>query len=291
MNFRTDLALEAAENIPDLADADCRREEEIQNGIRITRLHIISDTAAKRIGKPIGIYITLELPPLTDDEKQVGEAAAVLSRELARFLPDEGTVLSVGLGNRAITPDALGPRAADMVLATRHIQGEFAKSVGLSDLRSSAVVIPGVLGQTGTESSEMVSGVCGVVHPAAVIVMDALAARSVHRLGCTVQLCNTGISPGAGVGNHRLPLNENTLGVPVVGIGVPTVVDAATIAGDCGLAEEEIEKIAPAAHQLVVTPREIDLVISRAARLLAAGVNGALQPDYDPLELISLALG
>ncbi len=290
MNFRTDLALEAAGDITDLSDSDCRQTQKTEHGITVTRLEIISERATRRIGKPIGTYITLELPPLTDDEKALSQAASVLSRELRSFLPDAGGVLTVGLGNRAITPDALGPRAADMVLATRHIQGEFAKSVGLSDLRSAAVLVPGVLGQTGTESSELVRGVCGVVQPAAVLVMDALAARSVHRLGCTVQISDTGISPGAGVGNHRKPLNRGTLGMPVIGIGVPTVVDAATIAGDCGLPEEKIEQIAPAAQNLIVTPREIDLLIARAARLLAAGINGALQPDYDPLELISLAL-
>lgn len=291
MNFRTDLALEAAEDIAALSDADCRRTEQTQNGVKITRLEIVSRHAADLFGKPVGTYITLELPPLTDDEKQLTEAAAVLAYELSRFLPAVGAVLTVGLGNRAITPDALGPRTADMVLATRHIQGEFAKSVGLDDLRPNAVLVPGVLGQTGTESSEIVRGVCAVVQPAAILVVDALAARSVHRLGCTVQLCDAGIAPGAGVGNHRHPLDRDTLGVPVIGIGVPTVVDAATIAGECGASPEETQRIAPAAHNLIVTPREVDLMIARAARLLAAGINGALQPDYAPLELIQLALG
>lgn len=291
MDFRTDLALEAAENFPALSDTDCHHTRKTEGDITVTRLEIRSDNAAQTLGKPIGTYITLELPPLTDDERTLGTAAKLISREMLSFLPKEGGVLSVGLGNRAITPDALGPRTADMILATRHIQGEFAKSVGLSDLRSSAVLVPGVLGQTGTESRELVQGVCGVVRPAAVIVVDALAARSIHRLGCTVQLSDTGISPGAGVGNHRQPLNRDTLGVPVIGIGVPTVVDAATVAFDCGLPKKEIEKITPKAAGLVVTPREIDLLIARAARLLAAGINRALQPDYDPLELISLALG
>ena len=240
--------------------------------------------------KPCGEYVTLALPPLSDDEKKLLEAATLAAEEIGRFLPKEGTVLTVGLGNRAITPDALGPRAADMVLATRHIQGEFARSVGLSDLRPSAVVVPGVLGQTGTESGELVRGVCGVVRPAAVIAVDALAARSVARLGCTVQVSDTGIAPGAGVGNHRLPLCARTLGVPVIAVGVPTVVDAATVAADCGADAETVERIAPAASRLVVTPREIDLLIGRAARLVAAAINAALQPDYAPLELISLAL-
>ena len=128
MDFRSDLALEAAENVPSLSDTDCYHTQKTEGDITVTRLEIRSDLAAQKIGKPIGTYITLEFPPLTDDEKKLGTAADLVSREMLSFLPKEGGVLSVGLGNRAITPDALGPRAADMILATRHIQGEFAKS-------------------------------------------------------------------------------------------------------------------------------------------------------------------
>lgn len=291
MQLRTDLALEAVAMAGEtLGDNDRTLSEHEEAGITVTRLTVKSERAAEVYDKPCGEYVTLSLPPLTDDEKKLLEAATLAAAEIRRFLPQDGTVLTVGLGNRAITPDALGPRAADMVLATRHIRGEFARSVGLSDLRPSAVVVPGVLGQTGTESGELVRGVCGVVQPAAVIAVDALAARSVARLGCTVQVSDTGIAPGAGVGNHRLPLCAETLGVPVIAVGVPTVVDAATVAADCGADAETVERIAPAARRLVVTPREIDLLIGRAARLVAAAINAALQPDYAPLELISLAL-
>lgn len=291
MQLRTDLALEAVAMAGEtLGEADRTLSEQQRAGITVTRLTVKSERAAAVYDKPRGEYVTLALPPLSDDEKKLLEAATLAAEEIRRFLPKAGTVLTVGLGNRAITPDALGPRAADMVLATRHIQGEFARSVGLSDLRPSAVVVPGVLGQTGTESGELVRGVCGVVRPAAVIAVDALAARSVARLGCTVQVSDTGIAPGAGVGNHRLPLCAQTLGVPVIAVGVPTVVDAATVAADCGADAETVERIAPAARRLVVTPREIDLLIGRAARLVAAAINAALQPDYAPLELISLAL-
>lgn len=291
MQLRTDLALEAVAMAGEtLGEADRTLSEQERAGITVTRLTVKSERAAAVYDKPCGEYVTLALPPLSDDEKKLLEAAELAAAEIRRFLPKAGTVLTVGLGNRAITPDALGPRAADMVLATRHIQGEFARSVGLSDLRPSAVVVPGVLGQTGTESGELVRGVCGVVRPAAVIAVDALAARSVARLGCTVQVSDTGIAPGAGVGNHRLPLCAQTLGVPVIAVGVPTVVDAATVAADCGADAETVERIAPAARRLVVTPREIDLLIGRAARLVAAAINAALQPDYAPLELISLAL-
>ena len=200
-------------------------------------------------------------------------------------------MLVTGLGNASITPDALGPESADMVLATRHIDGEFARSVGLDDLRPTAVLTPGVLGQTGTERGEIVRGVCTVVHPVAVVVVDALAARSVARLGCTVQLCDTGIAPGSGVGNNRQPLNAETLGVPVIGMGVPTVVDAATIAREFSDRGEEAPDLTPRGAQMMVTPREVDVMIHRAARLVAMAINGALQPDYNPLELIAVAKG
>lgn len=285
MQFRTDLALEAVENQDGFTAQDHTSHSHIQNGVTVTTQHILSDKASEKWGKPKGKYVTLELPPLTDNEKSLLEAAAVVAHTLSSLLPKTGMVLTVGLGNRAITPDALGPKAADMVLATRHIKGEFAKSVGLADLRSSAVLSPGVLGQTGAETGEIVKGLCGMIHPCAVIAVDALAALSVSRLGCTVQLTDTGISPGAGVGNQRHPLNEKTLGVPVIGIGVPTVVDAAVIAAECGNGELSGQT------GFVVTPKEIDLLVSRAARLIAAGINLALQPEYPPLELISLALG
>ncbi len=284
MVFRTDLALETVDNAKHLSKEDFERSVTATGKVTVTTLQLHSDAAAIAVGKPRGTYVTLEFPALSDDEKDIHEAATLLAKAITSLLPKNGTVLTVGLGNRGITPDALGPRTADMVLATRHIDGEFAKSVGLDGLRPSAVLTPGVLGQTGTESSEIVRGVCGVVSPAAIIVVDALAAGEVTRLGRTVQVSDSGISPGAGVGNHRHPLNAATFGVPVIGIGVPTVVDAATIAAAGGNAVPEALK------NLVVTPKEIDLVISRAARLIAAGINAALQPAFSPLELISLAL-
>lgn len=284
MVFRTDLALETAENAASLSEKDFYKDVKHKGKLTVTTLKIHTEAAARAVGKPCGTYVTAEVPALSDDEKELLECADVLSAVLKSMLPKEGTVLTVGLGNRAITPDALGPRAADMVLATRHIDGEFARSVGLDGLRPSAVLVPGVLGQTGTESSEIVNGVCGVVRPAAILVIDALAAGCVERLGCTVQVSDTGISPGAGVGNHRTPLNAAAFGIPVIGIGVPTVVDAAVIASASGGTVPDVIK------DLIVTPKEIDLVVSRAARLIAAGINKALQPAFSPLELISLAL-
>ncbi len=285
MNFRTDLALEAAEGLSLSAD-DMERVCRKEGTLTLTHLHISSEKGERAVGKPRGHYITAAFPSLTDDERQLTDHATAIGRELAALLPPEGMVLVVGLGNRSVTPDALGPAAAGAVLATRHIRGEFARSADLTDLRPTAVLTPGVLGQTGTESSEIVRGVCREIRPVAVIAIDALAARSTQRLGRTVQLCDTGISPGSGVGNDRRPLNREVLGVPVIGMGVPTVVDAAT------LVEDMTGRAAPAQEPpMMVTPREVDLLIERAARLLAMSIHAALQPAYSPMELVEVARG
>lgn len=290
MNCRTDLAIEAAADAAKLNERDVRRTTDTVGDLCIDRLRVLTERAAATLGKPVGQYITAQMPPLSDDETGLATYAAAISRELTALLPPDGTVLVVGLGNRSVTPDTLGPSTADMVLATRHIRGEFARAAGLDDLRPTAVLTPGVLGQTGTESSEIVRGVCAEVRPSAVIVVDALAARSVSRLGCTVQLCDTGIAPGSGVGNDRKPLNREVLGVPVIGMGVPTVVDAVTLVREY-LREDTDAPRNSEEQPMMVTPREIDLVISRAARLVAMAINGALQPAYSPIELISVARG
>ncbi len=279
MQFRTDLAMEAA------VDAGMYKQQAEE--MELCTLDLTVEEAA-RIGKTAGRYITATLPPLTDDERDLEKKAIILGKQLRHLLPTSGSVLVVGLGNEAITPDALGPRCASMVLATRHIQGEFARSVGLGNLRPTVVLKPDVLGNTGLESSEMVRGVCRVVKPDAVIAVDALAARSVARLGCTVQLSDTGISPGSGVGNNRKALNRETLQLPVIGVGVPTVVDAGTLARD--LTGSAQRAVSPRGAEMMVTPREIDLMIARAARLLAMTIHAALQPTYSPLELLSIAL-
>lgn len=276
MQFRTDLAMEAA------TDAAVKKQH--VEGMELCFLDLTPEEAVS-IGKSAGRYITATLPPLTDDENELEKKAVVLGDQLRRLLPESGSVLVVGLGNEAITPDALGPRCASMVLATRHIRGEFARSVGLDDLRSTVVLKPDVLGNTGMESSEIVTGVCRVVKPAAVIAVDALAARSVARLGCTVQLSDTGISPGSGVGNNRKALNREILQLPVIGVGVPTVVDAGTLVRDLTGGQS-----VSTGTEMMVTPREIDLMIARAARLLAMTIHAALQPTYSPLELLSIAL-
>ena len=274
MNFRTDLAVEAA------VSCACRAQDVEQTSRQLGTLtlcctRILTPEGEAAVGKPRGRYVTATLPSLTDHERDLTAHARVIGGQLATMIPPEGTVLVVGLGNRNVTPDALGPATADLVLATRHIRGEFARTAGLTDLRPTAVMAPGVLGQTGTESSEAVRGVCREIRPAAVIVVDALAAAEASRLGRTVQMCDCGIAPGSGVGNDRRPLNREVLGVPVIGLGVPTVMDA----------------VLDGTTPMMVTPREVDLMISRAARLLGMAIHAALHPAYSPVELLEVARG
>lgn len=288
MQFRTDLAIESAEQGVETPPGVKQESRQIDD-IKLTKIVIEDEQGEKALGRPKGSYITAELPPLSDDEHNTEEKANLLGDELRSLLPEQGTVLVVGLGNQSVTPDALGPRAAGLVLATRHIRGEFARTTGLDKLRPAAVFVPGVLGQTGVESSEMVKGICDIVKPSAVIVIDALAARSVERLGCTVQICDTGIAPGSGVGNNRMALNRETLGTLVIGLGVPTVVDARTVAVELTGREDAGNAVSPRGAEMMVTPREIDLIIRRASQLVAMTINTALQPDYSPLSLMSAA--
>lgn len=289
MQLRTDLALEAAANKP-LQEKDVTLRSEELAGVKLTYMHVRSPYGAQELQKPQGRYVTMELPPLSDNDEQLEQYARLLGRELAQMLPPEGTVLVVGLGNEAITPDAVGPQTARLVLATRHVEGEFARSTGLDSLRPTAVFASGVRGKTGVESAEVVRGLCSVVHPAAVIAVDALASKSVSRLGRTVQLSDGGIAPGSGVGNECRALSENTLGVPVIAMGVPTVVDAATLVVElAGFEYLEAELLSPSGTQMMVTPREIDLIVRRAARLMAMAIHSALQPEYSPLELLTVA--
>lgn len=288
MQYRTDLALEAAvaytEKLPD----DARREEK-RSGQLTLDLLTLGEQSAQALGRKVGRYITAAFPPLTDNEQDLEQMACTIGEELRNLLPARGTILVVGLGNRAITPDALGPQTAELVLATRHIRGEMARSAGLDDLRPVAVVSTDVLGNTGMESGEMVAGICHEIAPCAVIAVDALACGNVSRLGCTVQLCDSGIAPGSGVGNNRAALDRESLGIPVIGMGVPTVVDAATLARDLN-GTDGGETVAPQGRAMMVTPREVDLMIARASRLVAMAINAALQPSYSPLELIAAAV-
>jgi spore protease len=279
LNFRTDLAIERQEyHEKDKLDgvlSDC----ETVDGVKITTIKIINEAGERLIGKPMGRYITIETHKLYKSSQAFSSVCDVLCREIRKLLPSQGTVLVVGLGNEDITPDALGPKSIDRLFATRHIGSEFAQSLGLGELRSVAGFVPGVLGKTGIETVEIIGGVVKKIEPTCVIVIDALASREVSRLGNTVQICDTGVSPGSGVGNRRKGINAETLGVPVIAVGVPTVVDALTMARDVfEKADVALPEIDLSEHQqMMVTPKEIDSLIDKASQLIAMGINTALQ--------------
>ena len=293
MERRTDLAVEERELLgEDIKGAEYSEED--RGGLHIERLRITAERAAQLLKKPMGTYITAQLPPLTDNIRDTDERVGVLAGEIGRLLPVNGLVLVAGLGNVEITPDALGPKAASKILATRHITGEVARSTGLDRLRAVAVLNTGVTGQTGIETGELLLGVIRSIRPSAVVVIDALASRRLERLGCTVQISDTGISPGAGVGNRRLRIDAQTMGVPVVAVGVPTVVDALTLAFDLLDIDDErmgmelSRAVSPQGRTMVVTPKEIDLLINRASHLISLSVNMALQSGIDTDDLLDL---
>lgn len=285
MDFRTDLALERRESLGEGALNGVVSSVEEKSGVRVTRIEITDIKGENALGKPMGKYITVEVPPLTHNSLLDDGSAQTVAQELTALLPQQGDVLVAGLGNTNITPDALGPKCASMIFATRHIGRELAESTGLGNLRGVAVSATGVLGSTGMETAEVIAGLASRLKPAAVITVDALAARKVSRLGCTVQMCDTGIVPGSGVGNSRQAINRQLIGVPVISIGVPTVVDAATLVADIGgdgsRADEQESK-------MMVTPREIDLVIERAAKLVSLAINCSLQPHIAPEDMLML---
>ena len=290
MQMRTDLAIEARELAGDrVAGTDYREYRE--NSMKISRLTVKTQRAGQLLGKDAGTYITVEMPSLTDNYTETDERIKTIGREIRRLLPVNGLLLVAGLGNEEITPDSLGPKTGARVLATRHITGELARAAGLDRLRPVAVMNTGVTGQTGIETGEYILSVVKRIRPNAVIAVDALASRRIERLGKTVQISDAGISPGAGVGNHRTRINKETIGVPVIAIGVPTVVDAQTFAGDL-LSDSAVRRSAVLpdrnVRQMIVIPREIDLLTERASRLLAFSLNAAMQNAFDLRELVSL---
>ncbi|MDO4882830.1 MAG: GPR endopeptidase [Oscillospiraceae bacterium] len=289
MYLRTDLAVEARE----LAGGSVKGidyKTYSESGLSISRLTVKTEKAKQTLGKDIGTYITVALPSLTDNFTSTDKRLAAIGREIRRLIPVNGLILVVGLGNEEITPDALGPKTALKVLATRHIQGELARSAGLDGLRPVAVMNTGVTGQTGIETGEYILSVVKRIRPNAVVVIDALASRRLERLGTTLQISDAGISPGAGVGNHRTRINKDTIGVPVISVGVPTVVDVQTLAGDLlGLERQgELENLPKLSRNMVVIPREIDLLTERASRLLGFALNAALQDKFSLSELVEL---
>ncbi len=282
INFRTDLAIERREISPHTDDGLIINEYK-RNNAKITAIEVINERGERAIRRPKGKYITIEADSFNCGAVVDNDLASVICDELKRLIPN-GNALVCGIGNEKITPDALGPDCISHILATRHIGEELAKSIGFDNLRSVTAISPGVLGQTGIETGEVIKAVIDKTKPDFVIAVDALASRTIKRLGKTVQISNTGIAPGGGVGNTRNELSEKTLGVPVISLGVPTVVDANTLIND--IAENDI--VYNGAKQMIVTPKEIDLLISRSSRLIAHAINIALQPDIDPDTLLML---
>lgn len=286
MDFRTDLALERHEIIKDKIPEGVSSSEYKKDCVSFTKISIDDEKGAEALGKPVGCYITAEIPSLIKSAACDEAVIETLGGELRQLLPDDGTVLVVGLGNTDITPDAIGPRSVDNILATRHIGKELSDSIGLGDLRPVAVFVPGVLGKTGVETAESVSGLVRTVNPSSVIVIDALAARRLHRLGNTVQISDAGIVPGSGVGNSRAAINRESTGVPVISVGIPTVVDAQTLVSDLTDNEKEISR--EENKSMIITPREIDLVVERASKIIGLAVNKALQPHLSVDEMLML---
>lgn len=290
MEFRTDLAIERQAFCKAQPSENVRVQNTVRGAVTITTVEVRNEAGAKAIGKPVGKYITLEIPEFSHDAELLDGRLSALVDCLQALLPDrDGSVLVAGLGNESITPDALGPKCARGIFATRHIDDALAVQLGFPHLRDVSAVAFGVLGQTGFEAAEALQALVAAVHPAAVVTVDALAARSLSRLGATVQITDTGITPGSGVGNARKRLNRETLGVPVLAIGVPTVVDAVTLCRDlsentASLSDEKLRT----AQEMMVTPRDIDTLIRRAARFLSLALNCALQPSISPDILLNL---
>lgn len=307
--IRTDLALEEKERFDDdnveikgvVVEEDYDEEKEI----RVTKVLIQTEKAAKTMGRPVGTYLTIEAAHMTvpDDEYH-----AELSKEIAKYLKemmpqdkDEYAVLVVGLGNREVTPDALGPYVADHLSITRHVVMEYGKyAMGEEKIQLTSAIVPGVMAQTGMETSEIVKGIVNETKPDIVIAVDALAARNSKRLNRTIQIADTGIHPGSGVGNHRNSMTKESIGVPVIAIGVPTVVDAATIVNDTmenlihAMETSELlkgvgvvlqgyqaaekyelikELISPHLNGMFVTPKDIDETVRRISKTISDGLN------------------
>lgn len=271
MNFRTDLAVEQiTDTLPSGVHVKKRGK-----AFEITEITITDDRHRQSLGKGRGKYITLESSSLSRFSDNYEDMAQELADEIRPLVPD-GEIFVVGLGNRDITPDAIGVQTAEKVLATRHLRDELdsEEEEFLTSLRRVSTFAGGVMGQTGIETAEIVKAVCSEIKPSAVIAVDALACSDVNRLGTTIQISDSGISPGSGVSNTRRELSQTNLGVPVIAVGVPTVVDMHTIVRS--LAGVEIDSDLP---NMMVTPRDIDRLTERASQLIAFGINLALQPS------------
>ncbi|WP_417044206.1 GPR endopeptidase [Dysosmobacter sp.] len=281
---RTDLALEARELWQESAERTSRLSgvkatKTRQEGYPVTRVDILDHRGEEALGKPVGSYLTVDLTTFWQRKADFFERAVrAVGSQLKQLLPAEGSVLVIGLGNAAMTPDAVGPLCLESVLVTRHLISAMPRQ--FAGFRPVAVFRTGVLGTTGVESAEAVRGLVEQVKPSLVIAVDALASRRMGRVCATVQLSDTGIVPGSGVGNHRSALNAETLGVPVFALGVPTVVDAATLAADL-LEESGVEQVDEQRLRdngtFMVTTRDIDQQVRDLSKVVGYGINWALQ--------------
>ena len=310
-NFRTDLALERrdlykrANNIENEVDGIETEEEKVDEDIRITRVKVLNENGEKAIGKKVGNYITIDINNLKiAGQEQIQKASDTLTKELKELLKkhigEQEPILVVGLGNLYVTPDALGPKVVQDIDITRHIL-QYMPEVLDKDTRPVSAISPGVLGTTGIETLEILKGIVDNIKPKLLLIIDALASRSIERISSTVQLADTGIVPGAGVGNARNEISQKTLGIPVIAIGVPMVVEAATIAADSidlfidklqqdaksndylnelrNTNKYELirEALIPKDYNLIVTPKEIDDLIENMKDVVARGINFAIQ--------------
>ena len=291
MKFRTDLAIERK----DMLDSEKGGETEhegvavekysFDDDIKCTKIQILNEDGAKELGKPKGTYITLEVSGLLDDLPEIKERAGhALASELKKLIPFHYylKVLVAGVGNEDVTPDALGPRAADKVRVTRHLFHMFGAD-GDEDCSCVSCLVPGVTGMTGIETAELIKQAVEITKPEVVIIIDSLAARSIERVSTTIQINDTGIEPGSGMGNMRKALNKDYLGCEVISIGVPTVIDAATIIREALEVHMDdalqIEEYIRAHHQeLIVTSTDIDQLIKDFSDIISNGINKTLHP-------------
>lgn len=312
-NFRTDLASERRDlyikenKLENEIDGIKTEEEQINEKLHVTRVEVLNETGVQAIGKPVGNYITIDIQKLklaTDDD--VERASECLANELRKMvnehISNKEEILIVGLGNIYVTPDSLGPKVINEIDVTRHIL-KYMPEVIPESTRAVSAVSPGVLGTTGIETLEIVKGIVQNINPKLIIVIDALASRNIARISSSIQIADTGITPGAGVGNARKDLSKETLGIPVIAVGIPTVVEAATIAADSldlfikklqndakstqelnNLQEQDKyemikEVLIPEDYNFIVTPKEIDDLIENMKDVVARGINFALQEE------------
>lgn len=290
MNARTDMAHEALQRCPDLLGVE--EENESKGRMRISRIRVRTAAAARKLDKPRGSYITLTLPEGGLSSREVREEAGrCLASELSILMGEGRSVLAVGLGNRHVTPDALGPQTIESLFVTRHVQNHFPELLP-PDTRTVAAFAAGVMGVTGVETAEAVAGIASVLKPDLIVAVDALASSESDHVGTMVQLNDTGISPGAGVGNFRAGLSKATLGVPVIAVGIPLVLTAEAILYS-GLARMDARDLFLKARKalgsgflsMCVTPKDIDAMVKDGAAILSYGLNLALfGENYGALE-------